>query len=529
MEEKKRRGRPPKVKLESSDILIPDNGSELINQFVEQYSSSLRQQITQINELNQKGFYQPSIGQDFTQSINISPNVPTQKQLTEWLRNPQRYQKQLRDTSQFLENSIMQYERSIKHFASLMTFKYDLRPCDRMPKDEKERATYLNSMDTCMNILKQLNIRYQFEKVNWGIMQSGAKFYYIRETDRFKTLQELPSDFCYITGTWDLGYTFAIDLTFFDKMVNAKLFAPEICAAYDFFIKMRELGMSGSQLAPYQYYGVPIEKGWVFTFDPVHAQAVPPLKGVMKDALEILSYKDLLKQKTTLDTWKLIAQKIPYDEKNQKFIVEYKEAQNIVNMIQQMMPSGARTFATFFEPQEINFSQAQSMNNISGLGESLYWQSIGLAGGLFGGDNKTSMGLKLSIETDNGFIDHLYRQYENFVNWLLLMDSRAYTWQVKFYGDRFTENEDIATYQTLVTANNFPVGKLFGLAGYEPFEVLPILDLENELGIKDMMKPIIAGSQMSGTDVLNKGGKPVQAEVDDAGQVTRDNDSNANK
>lgn len=506
------------------------DGNELMQNYIQEYAQSVKQTISQINAMQQRGVYNPIMGQDFTQNLNISPYVPTQRELTEWLKNPAKHQKALRDTSQFLSNAIMQYERSIKHFSSILTYRYDLRPLSRIPKDKDGKTSYLKSMDTCNNILQKLNIPYQFENIIWSVMQEGVKFCYITDKDYFMKLFELPDDYCYITGFWELGYTFAIDLTFFNRFVGLQDILPEMYSAYETFIKMRELGISGERLAMYQYYPVPVEKGWVFTFDPVHADASPPLKGVFKDALEILSYKDLLKQKTTLDTWKLIPQTIPYDEKSGKFIVEYKEAENIVNMSQMMMPKGVRTFATLFKPQELNFSQSQNMNQIVGTGETLYWRSVGINGVMMGENVNSALALKFGLEGDYAFMEHMYRQIENFVNFQLLLNSRTYKWKIKMYGNRYSEGEDIDRELKVVISSNAPIEKLYALRGYQPFEIDPMIDLEEELGRKDRLKPIISGSQMSGKDVNNESGRNAlsDSEIGDAGQQTRDNDSNAN-
>jgi len=520
-------GRPRKIKTEIEPQSPPEqDGNDLLNLQIQQFASSLKQQINQMNNVNRAI---PQVGQDFTQSLNISPRAPTQKELVDWLKNPSRFGKQLRDASQYLENCIMQYQRSIKHMASIMTFKYDMRPLSKMPKDTSAKATYMQSMDTCHSILQKLNIKYQFEKINWEIMEVGAKFVYIRQTDNFVTLQDMPIDFCYITGKWDLGFTYAIDLTYFDKIANARFLAPDFYDYYEVFCKMRQLGLSGSELGFYQYYPVPVEKGFVFTFDPIHAQATPPLKGTFKDALEILSYKDLLKQKTTLDTWKLISQKIPYSEKDHKFIVEMSQATGIVDMLQQLMPSGVRTFATPFDTNEVNFNQSQSTNNIVGLGEDLYWKSIGISGNLYGDKNSSAMGILLSLDADFSFVSHLYSQYENFTNWVLMQNSRTYSWQVKFYGNKYTEDQDLKTYSALVSSNNMPVSKLFGLAGYEPFEVMPLLELEEELGIKSLMSPILIGSVVAGGDINGKSGAPKKDVLTDGGEAQVNNDSNSNR
>jgi len=524
----------PILNIEDIDINNPPSpttqveiDTQYMDNFTQQYAISLKQTINQLNALNERGFYNPLQGQDYTQSVNISPLVPTQTQLTEWLKNPSRNQKSLRDVSQFLDGAIMQYKRSIKHFASILTYRYDLRPLSRLPKEADNKKEYLSSMDTCNNLLRKLNVKYQMEKMVWDVMQSGVAYYYIKDTPNFRTLYPLPKDFCYITGFWDCGYTFALDLTFFDRAVGLGETIPEFYEAYKFFIQMRELGVAGDRLKRFQYYPVPIENSYVFTFDPLHADTSPPLKGVFKDAFEILSYKDLLKQKTVLDTVTLLFQQIPYDQDSKKFIMEYSEAAKIVAATQALLPKGVRTLASPFKGEQFNFSQSQSMNNISGLGESLYWQSIGVNATIMGGETKNALVLKYSLESDMSFVDHLYQQISNFINWQLMLASRKYIWSVKFFGSRYSEAEERKEYQTAVVSANMPVTKLLAYWDIEPFEIMPLLDLENELKIKEKLLPIISGSQMSGKDD-KKNGAPEKTNLTEGGENQKVYDSNAN-
>jgi hypothetical protein len=195
-------------------------------------------------------------------------------------------------------------------------------------------------------------------------------------------------------------------------------------------------------------------------------------------------------------------------------------------MIQQLLPPGVRTFATMMEPEDITITQAQSMNNITGLGEQLFYSSIGVAGNLFGaGDVKNGTTMKYSIQSDFDFVSHLYHQYENFINFRIMLKTRKFNWQIKMYGSTVTDKEDLETYSSLVSSSNFPVGKLFGLAGFEPFEVMSTLNWENKLGIKEKLKPIVSAFQQSKT---TDNGRPEKSDdqLGDAGEITRDAGSN---
>lgn len=74
-----------------------------------------------------------------------------------------------------------------------------------------------------------------------------------------------------------------------------------------------------------------------------------------------------------------------------------------------------------------------------------------------------------------------------------------------------------------------PITKLLAYWDIEPFEIMPLLELENELGIKEKLLPIISGSQMSGKDVNNKGGAPEKTNLTEGGENQKVYDSNANK
>ena len=506
------------------------DGDALIKNTLRQYAESLRRQMISVNALNNSGQYNPMLAQEYLHENNSRTRVPTQEELTRWLRQPHNFMYQLRDTERFLDSTIMQYNRSKKHFSSSMIYNNDLTALDMPDVSNKEEINaFYNGRKRCLKFFSKLNHRFHFDKISQQLMSEGAVFVYLRETEHLIDLTPLPVDYCWITGTWDMGFTFALDLVWLDKVVGIREQIPEFYDAYKIFVKMRELGFRGSELAPYQYFPIPVEKGWVFTFDPVHAVALPPLKGAFKDALEIVTYKNLLKQRTTLDTWKVIAQKIPYDQTTGSFIVDYQEASEIVSVIQSLMPNGVKTYASFFDQQDFSFTQAQNMNNITGLGEQLYWGSLGIAGNLYGMDNKTGAGLRLSLEADAGYIDHLYMQYENFVNFHFLVKSRNFRFKINIYGNRYTESDDLKNYSSLVASNNLPVGRLLGKARYDAHEVDATLFMENDLRWKqDYLPPIVSAFN---TADGGEGGRPESdsSQLTDSGQLTRDMGSNDNK
>jgi hypothetical protein len=258
---------------------------------------------------------------------------------------------------------------------------------------------------------------------------------------------------------------------------------------------------------------------------------IPPLTPIFKDATAIMTYKNLLLQRTALDTWKVIAQKIPLD-KNNVPIFNGEQAQMFVEFIQSVLPDGTAVFATPMETQEIDFSNgATGQDNITGRGEELFWRSAGVNGSLMDSSDKSSATMKYSLMNDAGFVEQIYQMFEDFINLQLRLLSRKYRFTVKFYGNRYFDLEDAKAYKEVVIGTNGLLGKMYALMGYEPFEVLPTIKLENALQLKDNLTPIISGSQMSGDDIEAKAGAKTKSDLDigDSGLQTRDNDSNAKR
>lgn len=494
---------------------------QIYDDFIKQYAKSITSTLKRINANN---VYNPMLGKEILKSISSSSKMPTSTDIESWLKDPRKYASQLRGVDKYFNESVMQYKRTTNHLEKILTFRYDMRLTTDFEEDEADDV--IKATKKVWNYLRDFGVPYHSAMVMNRVVHNGGGFFYYQDANDYKTLIEMPIDYCYITGRWDRGYTFAIDLNWFADKSYLKETVPEIYAYYETFLEMKKLNLNRKSLADYQYYPVPVEKGFVFTFDNNSVDMIPPLTPVFKDATAIMTYKNLLMQRTALDTWKVIAQQIPLD-KNDTPIFSGEQAEMFIDFIQSVLPDGTAVFATPMETKEVDFSSgASSKDNIVGRGEELFWRSAGVNGGLMDASDKSSATMKYSLINDEGFVDTVYQQFADFINLQLRVVSRKYRFLVKFYGNRYTEKDDAKEYKEFVVGANGTLGKLYALWGYEPFEVLPTMKLENALKYKELSLPIISGSQMSGKQDGSGAPEKSDSQIGDAGMQTRDNDSN---
>lgn len=507
----------------------PDEQRVKVDEFVQDFATSLKRDVLQAQVLAtlaaHTGQYQPILSEQLTQEININPSTATSEEISMWLMNPTQYSRSLRSLSQYLENAVGQYNRAVHYFADMLSFNCGLFPkdvnVDVYVSDEETKRKFKNSYFKACDILAKMKPRDRFHAMALATMQDGVSFWWLEESNTEISFLQLPTDFCYITSKWAMGWTAAIDLSYFDRMLYTPNIIPELQKAYQAFIKKREEGFTGKDLAPYQYYAMPSDKCWVLTFDPNKASKIPPLAPTFGSALDLISYRQLLKDKSALELWKVLAAKIPMKRNTDEMAMPYGEAANIVAMIQATLPDNISVFATPFEVDDIVTNQVGTMDNIVDLSNNTFYSSMGTTGGFFGeSDNDSAKAILLNQEIDYYYVAQpLYTQFNNMVNWYLNLKVNPYHWSVRFTGNNLTKRDDIATALKLVTTANFPMSTLATAYGMLPHELNGLVVLEDILDVKDKMTPLQSQFQ---TTTASAAEKKSDLELSDEGEATRD-------
>lgn len=516
------------------DFVKKISSEEYRENFAKSLTKSLRalSKISQIDTHN--GSYQAILSQNMFQDINIDPKVASSSELEKWLMQPSRYDANLRSLSQYLNYAVGQYNSLLWVANTSKAFNYVLLPNEYDISDKVKTNEYKESYQRACDVLRKLNIKSQLSKVDLQVLFDGVAFYYINNTTEEITLYQLPSEYCYIVAPWAFGYRFAFDLTYFNDYVSIGGIAfPELKAAYEKLVQARESGIKGEELASIQYYVFEPDKGWCFTFDPIHPDKVPPFASSMLSALDILSYRQLIKDRAVFELYKVLALKIPLQKDSQKMALTYDEAAAIRNVIQAQLPENITCYASPFDSEAIDTNQIDNLDDLVNLGTNNFANSSGLNESLLGGgDMKQATALQFCY---NVFFQKIsknaYRQYENFINWLLRKEC-GNRFQVQMFGSTARPQDDINMYSNIVKSNNCGVQFLFASMGLEPFNTLSMLQLDEELGYKDLMIPIQSMFQASGSSGSGeKPGRPKKNESDltESGTKSRDYESTENK
>jgi len=497
------------------------------DKFLETYSNTLYSLLRKIN--NNQGYY-PHYSNSLMKDINISPYKPTSQEIEKWLLQPHRYEQQLSNLSQYLEGVSLQFERVVYHFASNLDFYYYIYPITPVPdpkKDKKAFATYKNSKKKALDFLTKLRIQEQFFNITLGVIREGGKFYYLREADNYIDYQEMPSgdNRCIINGRTSLGYTYAFDMTFFLRTPQSlNDYASEFTDWFEDFYEDIKTNQN-------YFIQMPPKKSVVFLFDDTKAARLNPLRGLFRDVLGIDEYRQLLKTKTMLDTFKLIYLQAPLD-KDGKPSIDFNTTAKWVAACQAGLNFGTTVFSSPMSATEIKTSDNQSIAAISSIVGNSMWQNSGISPLTYGSaDGKSGSAVKNSNTTDMQFINHMYRQYTKNINYQLAQRTGSYKFGIKMFGDSFSREE---------VSNRYKNAATLGVCRKEYLASLGKLPEEYEMQMDDetlyswdtqQFIPFSTSYTQSGSNPSNLGGreKKPDDQLNDGGATTRDYDSNDGK
>ena len=122
-----------KVANKQDDKTVTPNSTDP-EEYIKEFATSLKRDIAQAQVLAQlaasDGRYEPILSEQLTQEINFNPAAATNKDITEWLLQPQKYDENLRALSQYLEYAVGQYNKAVHYYADILSFN-----CSLLPKD----------------------------------------------------------------------------------------------------------------------------------------------------------------------------------------------------------------------------------------------------------------------------------------------------------------------------------------------------------------------------------------------------------
>lgn len=444
------------------------------------------------------------------------------------------HETQLREVAMYLYNTSPYLKRIIFYLASICTLDHLLIPYMVDEVDVKTKP-FKKAKLQVYNWLDSFNIKSEFFTVLQSIILEDVYFGYLRSSEDCLTLQKLPSIYCKLIRKTNIGYDYAFNFMYFlNPLVDINNYPEEFQKHYLDVKAGKRTDANGKLTQNGSYYWIELSNNAVaFKFDTSTGIIAPPLMGIFPDCIDIDEYKNLIKEKLTLDIQKLVYQKIPMksdkDAKKGEFLISLEHAGQFHNNAKANMPKNVGIVTTPMEMNAISFDkQAQTKDSLIGLGESNFFKAGGFSEVLFSSDGG-NIGLNYNIQTDYEFMKHCVGDFAKWINYQFKKTGGKYKFKIFFPDISIFNREDLLTSSTNLGTLGYSKRLIACYQGLSPQDFESLLLWENGEEITTQLIPL-ASSHTGGLG-LDQGGAPTKKTKDltDAGITTKDNGDNANR
>jgi len=501
------------------------------------------------------GAFTPYTQNEIMKRINIATNsAPDGKKIDEAdeaLSNPIDNEGNLVNYGQSYYFSSLMYKRNQEYLANLPAFDLEISCINAKPEDYKTNK-YKNDYEEIKKFINSFNYREQFKNIAWNIVMNETYYAMFRELGDKSVIQEFPAKYSMITGKWEYGLLYDIDMNWF---LQGEV---DINCYPDWVIKKYKEMFDGKKEKPYipsnkinkrtGTFGLwtqtdPADGCWVFKFNPNHNLQVPFFSGMLPEMAVLPILRNLQVNQSMAAARKLLVSSIPYlNEKKaasvaNQLAIDADTLGKFIGLATQGLEAAIKVLALPTEDikgVEFKNTDSDTYETFMTLTSSL------LSGGkvIFStSENQNAIETQFSIDIDRMLIKSIYPQFENFLEYYANKHTKKFKWAFRFVGtndkfDREARQDEAFKYadKGVVLPN-----KIASSLGMNKIELERELEEMNASDFIDKLRPMIniytQGNVTAGSTANNGAGRPQVKDGDltNSGSETRDKGSNIEK
>ena len=370
--------------------------------------------------------------------------------------------------------------------------------------------------------LENMQLKHEFSKIMKYIPYQDAYCGLILENSTDFFFQKLDLKICKLYQIQDGLFNFKINLS---------LIKPQEFGAYPDYVQQAYADYVEGK-STNNWYAPPADKQICIKLNSQYTYPYPLLIALVKDILDLDTYKKLKLQSARTDNYKAIMVKVPIDENTVDKPLLTPETLGIFAEInRESMTDDIGLIHTLGSNGEaISFKDSSNTrNNVSDAVDALY-DASGISKENFNGSS-SGTALKFSIENDAGFIYGLYRQFERWTNrYIKLKKYNKPSFKFAFYlldVTIFNRDDVFKRYKDSATLGIPIVDKLLAMLDITPSRVSGAYIIHNDIfDFYNKFKPLSSSYNAA----IAEAGRPTNASngkmLSDEGEKTAEGEKN---
>lgn len=450
-----------------------------------------------------------------------SYSIYTKANILNWLQSPTSIsnEKSLREASNYMYLSSMHYNRLLNYYAGLFTGAYVISPIAFNGSEVKDN--FVKQYRKVAKALELMNLPTMMREEILVALRDGAFYGILLKDNNSAFVQPIDPEYCRITAICDGSFLYKVDMS----KISSKLefYPAEFTKMYNDYLE------TGNQ-----WQEVPVEISVCIKADSTLLDStIPPFAAVMPSLYTIANAESLQETAGALRNYKMLSGKIPTDDKGRPLMAD-DIVQKYYAHISNALGDYVGLALSPFDFTTFSFENKTGVTDVDDIANATanFWSTAGTSGLLHGRENDTSGVTRLAIKNDETYVLGMIQQFERVINrYLKTGFSGTSKFKISILPITVFNKDEYLKYYKEAAA--FGIGK----SQYAAALGVPQSDLEGLIYLEDKLMPFDKLTPLKSSYTSSEGsgeadvGRPLsdEEELGDAGELTRDNDTNTNR
>ena len=466
---------------------------------------------------------------------NFFYNKFKKEDIEKMFAHPHKYEYKLRALSRYLYIISPHYRRLINYFSQILTYNYTVK-AGKVYTRKIAKTKYKSNFYDVVNFAEKMGIQKEAEKLIrialrdgiavgvmvYGKSQSGYFVPFEPKGIRIRSIE-------------DGVYVPSIYLPMFSG--NEKLldeYGSDIAKAYK---KYKEKLKNGKDITENDMW-YEFKNGFALLADdtdPYHF--LPYFGNLITDVLRLKDAQDIQAQHDENSNYKALSAKVDTDDDGVPKMA-FKDVKEYYDQMAGELPNGIGLLVSPWTISDHSFQESATADRDAALSAvNNFWRSAGMPNTLMGGGTlTTASAMLLAVKPDEALSFSLLGQFERIINREIKLMNHDYLFKVSFLYQSIFNTTEVQSNLSKGAQYGLPVKMDYAASlGLTPCETIGASFIEDDilgLSSKVWATPLVSSNTQSAS-TGDEGGRPTAEEtggtVGEAGEKTRDNDSNQNR
>lgn len=350
------------------------------------------------------------------------------------------------------------------------------------------------------------------------LIRQESYYCVLRDDGDKYTLQELPIDYCKITGRWENGLLFDFNMMWFISQpgVDINMYPDVFKKYYKRIIDAQNNGYNPSnntnnRIGEWVYWvqTSPEDNVWAWKFNQDQIGQVPFLAPIFPDLVLTPMIRNLQKNKYIIEASKVLIGLIGFNKDNKSGNV--KDALNLdpetagkfAGLIRQGLTKEIQFgFAPFEDIKQFDFSNGNSKNMLAEHNTNSVSESGINSRLIYSLDKQNAEETRNSISVDEYLLNYIYPYFNNFLDYYINKKTSKYKFRFHFEGSEFRSSRQnrLDDVMKLLDKGMVLPQKISAAIGMQPHEFERQLAMARGKKFVDKLTPVLSSYTLSSKD-----------------------------